>query len=234
LSSFQEIQNKILNHFSGNDDELRTEVKNAINDVIAEINDTVPKAQHLEKTTTFTTTVGDSALTGVPSSDQSRILNIQLQNSEGKDFNPLIWLPWNEWRIRKLYDIGNGCPAYYSEFDGVIHIGPPSSAAYTGRLDYYALDAEMTANSDIRSLTEHYIRWERLIILGGKSRIYDYLGHDGQMIQKSDRDFNKGLDQFRRWVRLDFNRSPEGSIIKNWKQIKLRRPITPWPFSRGT
>lgn len=217
MATFQQLQDKVLNHFGASDTEFRTEVKEAINDVIAEINDRVPRAVHLEATTTFTCTVGTSTVTsGVPS-DLNYIQNIYL-TANGKSSMPLIFLNRDEWNQKRYYDMTASEPAYYSIWDGTLYVAPKPDSAYPGTIDYLKYDSELVLDASTSLLTTHNQRWERLIILGAKSRMYDYMASDGQLIQKTAIDFERSLRHYMTWVKKNFNKSPDASRVRNWKE----------------
>lgn len=233
MSSFQTIQNDVMNHFGANDTEFRDEIKLAINDVIAEINDEIPQAQHTEKTTTATTTVGVSALTGGVPADFDHISSIQLIDSNGKYMAPLIYLSRTDWQNLRLYDLGNGMPTHYNVWDGVLYLGPKPDAAYSVSIDYYIFEAALSADADTCDLTDHYARWERVIRMGAIARGYQYLASDSQMIQISELKYREGIKRFRAWIRKVYKKSPEASRIKGWKELQFRtNPLLPYALRR--
>lgn len=233
MSTFQTIQNDVMNHFGASDTEFREEIKLAINDVIAEINDEVPQAQHTEKTATFTTTSGTSAVTsGVPS-DFDHVCSIQLVDSNGKYQPPLVYLSRADWHALRLYDMDNSQPTHYNVWDGTLYLAPKPDSAYTGYIDYYIYEAALSNDSDTCDLTDHYARWERLIRMGAIARGYQYLATDAQMINISEMKYREGIKRFRAWIRKVYKKSAEASRIKGWKESNyLTNPLLPRPLRR--
>jgi hypothetical protein len=233
MSSFQEIQNDVMNHFGASDLEFRDEIKIAINDVIAEINDECPQAQHTEKTATFTTTLGTSAVTsGIPT-DFDHLSSIYLIDSNGKYQPPLIYLSRTEWQNNRLFDMDNSQPTHYNVWDGVLYVSPKPDKAYTGYIDYYIYDSELTLDADTCDLTDHYSRWERVIRMGAIARGHQYLATDTQMINISEIKYREGIRRFRAWIRKKYPKSPEASRMKSWKEQQYRNsPLLPYPLRR--
>jgi len=232
MSTFLQLQNKVLNFFGASDQEMRDEVKEAINDVIAEINDENPHAQHTEETASITLTTGQSNITnGVPS-DFGHIINLNLTVA-GKEALPLEFMSWIEWNRLRPFDADNGEPIVYTRWKNVLYVGPKPDSNYAGTIDYYKIDSSLTNDTDTGLITDNYARWERLIIMGAKVKIHEYLQTDAQLIVKSDRDYQLAKKRFSAWIRRNFNRSQDASRIRNWKEIKtLTNPLIPIQLRR--
>jgi len=217
MSTFQSLQNKVLDFFGAADAEMREEVKEAINDVIAEINDEVPYAKHTQATDTFTLTQGSTTVTGIPASDYDHVLRIYL-TVLSRAQAPLTYLTYSEWNNRRLYDLGNDIPTHWTYWNNVFYVGPPPDSAYSGTMDYYKFDTALSADSDTGLLTDLYSRWERIIIEGAKARIHEYLATDEDMIQRANNKYQYGIRRFRSWTRRNLNKDPDATRVRNWKE----------------
>ena len=78
MSTFKQLQDDVLNYFGGQDAEIKDEIKRAINETMWDINAEVPRSIHLEKTETFTTTVGTTTVTDGLPSNFDHILSISI------------------------------------------------------------------------------------------------------------------------------------------------------------
>ena len=221
MADFRTIQDDVLNHFGYQDSEARDEVKNRINDTIAEINSMLPRALHQEKTGSFTTTASQSNVTdGIPT-DLDHVHSVYLTVSDDKQV-PLTNLNRRMWNEMRLF-LSEAEPTHYNIWDGVLYLGPTPDKAYTGNIDYYAFTATLTDDTDTSAITDHYARWEHVIFKGTKAKIYEYQGTDGQLIQKSDIEYRRALNEFRSWVNRNINRPPDASRVRGWKEAMFRR-----------
>lgn len=232
MSTFRQLQNKILNFFQGEDEELRTEVKDAINETIWEINSENPNSIHAQASSSITLTAGTSTVSsGVPS-DFDRTLRLYIVVA-GENKRPLVFLDRSQWLSERLFDLGNSVPTHYNIFNGVLYVGPPPDSAYSGTLEYYKTDSELSDNDDTGNLTSEYPRWERIILRGAKAKIHQYLASDSQMISLSSRDYEVAKARFKQWTRRNLDKSPESSRIKNWTEVKRRtNPLLPEQLRR--
>ncbi len=232
MSDFRTLQDRVLNHFGYQDSEARDEVKNAINEVIAEIESQIPRALHTQKSDTFTTTANTSAVPSAFPSNYDHVLSIFL-TVDGTKQTPLIALTRQVWNERRLFDSA-GVPSHYNIWDGVLYLGPKPDEAYTGHIDYYSFDTALSGDTDTSAITDHYSRWEHVIFKGAKAKIYEYQGTDAQLIQKSDIEYQRAINQFRAWINRNLNRTPEASRVRGWKEALRRHTRVPavlqrWP-----
>lgn len=218
MSTFQELQAKIQDYFGAYDSEFLDVVKEAFNEIIADVNDRVPNAPHLQDTHTFTCTVGNSEVSSPFNYNHSLVETITLTNEDGKRRPPLIHLTRGEWNNKRYFDLDQGEPRYYNIWNGDLFVAPIPNYAYSGTMDYFKIDLRRTLDSDQVNITYDYSRWERLLLMGVRSRMHEYLQSDTQMINKSQLDYERGLRNFRRWTRRHFYRSPDSSRIRSWKE----------------
>ena len=218
MSTFKQLQDKLINFFGALDIEIKNEIKESINDTIWEINNENPRSIHLQESYNITLTQGSTTVTnGIPS-DYDHILSIYLIVS-GKKNPPLFFLSKQEWNLLRIFDLSNTTPSHYTIWDNTLLVAPPPDSAYSGVVDYYQFDSELTNDGDTCKLTSKYPRWEYLLISGVKSKIYDYLGSDQQMIDKSFIKYQNNLKRFRAWTHRNLNGSPNATRIKGWKEI---------------
>lgn len=224
MSTFQELQNSVTNYFGSTSSEYTTEVQRAINEAIWEIDSENPEAPHLQGNATPTTTVGTIAVTsGIPT-DYDHTMNMYLIDpDDSKARYPLKFLSRKLWNEERLFDAGNSKPTHYSIWDGSLYVGPPPDKAYTLNHDYYAFNTELTTGAQTTKLTDHYERWEHVILLGAIAKIHSYQRTDEQMVQKSLLEYENAKSRFRAWVRRNEDKAPESSRMRGWKERNLEK-----------
>lgn len=221
MSTFLELKNKVIAKFGASDSEFLDELNRSLNATIAEINAENPEAPHLQSTSTFTCTVGTSAVTsGIPS-DFDHQLNAYISVS-GKNSPPLTYKSRKEWNIDRPYELGDSEPKFYNIWNNTLYLAPKPDKAYTGTLDYYSFDSELTNDTDTAKLTDRYPRWEHLIFKGTVAKMNEFLESDDRAIDRSRADYEFSTKRFRSWIRKNFDKSPESSRIKGWRE---RRPL---------
>jgi len=235
MSTYQQIQNKALNHFGANDDEFREEIKQAINDVIAEINSEVPFAQHLETTlTSIYTTAGLSYLNISQNIDNfiNHFADIFFTVND-KVQPPLVYLTRKEFENKRINDSTQNQPMYFSLWDNRIYFLPTPDKAYLITINYYKYDSELINDLDEATLSDHYTQWERIILTGAIAKGYQYLATDAQMINLKLAEYQNGIKRFRSWMRKRIPKSPDASRVRCWKEFyNTITPLVPRPFRR--
>lgn len=230
MSTFLQIKNKIITKFGANDSEFLDELNRALNDTITEINAENPESPHLQTTSTFTCTASTSAVTsGIPS-DFDHQLNAYI-TVNGKVQPPLIYLSRKEWNIKRPYELGDSEPKFYHIWNNTLYLGPKPDQGYSGSLDYYSFDDTLVDDTDTCKLSDRYPRWELLIFKGTVAKMYEFLDSDDKAIDRSRADYEFTTKRFRSWIRKNFDKSPESSRIKCWKERRYTLKV-PKQFRR--
>lgn len=228
MSTFQELQNKISNVFGVSSSEYTDEIKRAINESIFEIDSELPMSPHLQATSTAaTTTVGTITVTsGIPS-DFDHILNLYLTDpSDNESRFPLIFLDRKRWNEERLFDRDNSRPTHYNIWNATLQVGPPPDQAYPVTMDYFKYSTELSNPTDTTSITSSYPRWEHVIIKGAVAKIHRFQRTDNQMIVTTEADYRSSLARFKAWVRRNFDKAPEATRIRGWKEnYNHRNPV---------
>tara|TARA_R100001480_G_scaffold18283_2_gene27740 strand:+ start:19619 stop:20326 length:708 start_codon:yes stop_codon:yes gene_type:complete len=224
MSTFQQLQDSVANVFGVASSAYITEIKRAINETIFEIDDNNPQAEHLQASSTATTTVGTILVTDALASDYDHTLNSYLIDpTDSKARFPLEFLDRSRWNEERLFDQPNGVPRFYNIWSGAYYIGPPPDKAYTLTHDYYTFNTELTGNSDTTKITDTYPRWEKVILKGAIAKIHAFQRVDDQMIANSAQAYQFELSRFRAWVRRNYDRAQESTRIRGWKEHSFNR-----------
>jgi hypothetical protein len=232
MSTFLELKNKITTIFGANDQTFEDELERAINTSIAEINTETPESPHLQSTATFTTTVGASNVTsGIPS-DFDHQLSLYL-TVNGQNQPPLVYLSKKEWDEKRITEQGNSEPRFYTIWNNTLYLAPKPDQIYTGTIDYYSFDTELTNDTDTCKLSARYPRWEYVIVQGAITKMHEFLQSDDKAMVRTFNQFQYSLGRFRSWVRKNFDKSTESSRVKCWKEsMNISNPLVPRPFRR--
>ena len=219
MSTFSDLRTRIQNFFGVSDTEATTVINDSINDILQDINAEVPQSEALQASTTFTLTVGATQIPSFPPSNLGRVLDIFVDDTDGNRRRPLEFITRKTWNEQRYFDLGNSIPAYYTIWDSNFHVAPKPNSAYTGGADYFKFDTALSGSTDTRSLTDTYSRWERVLIQGVKSKMYEFFQDDQSMIDLSFKKYQFELSRFRAWSRRNFDQSMDASRIRNWKEL---------------
>lgn len=148
-STYQEIQNRVLDLISKSDSTTRGRIKNWIN---MGYYDFVLREQwpFREKTGTLSTVAGTqeySLSSNFSDIDENNITSVSIQGASNAK---LQYMPYEQLRVLAPdfdYD-GNGMPIYYYLKAGNIGFYQVPDAVYTVSVDYHKLLTELSADSD--------------------------------------------------------------------------------------